>query len=94
MDTKNGLTKAQAMDMIGCIDLIGLTLTMEQVTGEKTPANIQESLILLLAGVREQMAKSYGIDISARESIGQVPPSKHHLSPSEAADEILRDLNR
>jgi hypothetical protein len=91
----NGLTKVETLEMLKNIDLIGLTLTMEQMTGTPAPATVKESLILLLGNVRFQLEKSYNLNITSMETTGLGPkqPSKHHTTPSEAAEGILRDLN-
>jgi hypothetical protein len=91
----NGLTKVETLDLLKNIDLIGLTLTLEQMTGEPTPAKVKDSLIMLLGEVRFQLEKSHGLNITSMETTGLGPkqPPKHHTTPSEAAEGILRGLS-
>jgi len=91
----NGLTKVETLDLLKNIDLIGLTLTLEQMTGEPTPTKIKDSLITLLGEVRSRLEKSYNLNITSMETTGLGPkqPPKHHTTPAEAADGILRGLS-
>jgi len=88
----NGLTKVETLELLKSVDLIGLTLTMEQMTGNPIPANIKDHLIVLLGDVRFQLAKSFDLNISSMETTGIDSPTKHHTTPAEVADKIVSDL--
>jgi len=70
MPNGNGLSKVETLDLLRNIDLIGLTLTLEQLSGEPTPPMIKENLVMLLGEVRFQLEKSYNLNISSMETTG------------------------
>jgi len=86
------LSKMDAVEFVRSLDLVGCTLVMEQITGDKPPAHVQNSLISILGALRGRMAQVYGLDIDPRESIGLEQP-KQHLTPAELAEDMLRELD-
>lgn len=94
---QNGLNKADALEMLQAIDLVGLTMTMTEMRGELPPAEVQNALLMLLGNVRARLADSFGITMSPAESMGvenRDNAVRRELTPSDVADAILRDLNR
>lgn len=93
---QNGLTKADTVEMIQAIDLVGLTMTMVEMRGELPPPAVQNALLMMLGNVRHRLAKSYGITLTPGESMGVEDSDeamRRELSPSDVADQILRDLD-
>lgn len=89
---KQGLSKADTIQILQHIDLVGMTLTSHQVTGDEIPSNIMESLIVLLGSMRASIQNSYGLNISPAESLFGTP--SHNLTASELADQICSDLEK
>lgn len=87
-----GLTKAQTMEMVQSIDLVGLTLCLSQSNNQLPPKEVQSALITMLGVVRHQLAMSYGIDIDPCAVARGEVDLRSQMTPAEVADEILRDL--
>lgn len=93
----NGLSKADTVELIQGLDLVGTTLCLdfndrnEKGEGSLPPA-VQESVIHILAEIRKRMCASYGLRIDPKESIfGN--PSRDHLTPQELADHLLSEMD-
>ena len=89
----NGLTKAQTIDIVQSIDLIGMSLCLAEQTQTMPPPRVQSALITMLGVVREQLALSYGICIDPVAVLHGETDLRSHMTPADVADEIFRDLD-
>ena len=90
---QNGLSKANTVEMVQALDLIGITLCLAQQKRELLPAEVEDSLILMLGEIRQRLATSYGLQISPINSV-YGDPSRDNLSPADVAEEIFKDLDK
>lgn len=91
------MSKKEAIEIVQAIDLVGMSMHAH-VNGHRMTPAVEIATIGILATVREQIAVTYGIDISPADAIHKRDDSatditgRHYLTPAEAADEILKDL--
>lgn len=90
------LSKADMIDMLGAIDLVGMTLCAH-ADGHKMPPEVLGSTIVILGTVRAQIAEEFGIKVDPTAALMRDFPTKDEdgnpfLSPAEAAEEIFKDL--
>ena len=89
---KNGMSKANTVEVVQAIDLIGMTLCLAQQNKEPMPAEVEASVILMLGEIRRRIADSYGLNINPINSVFG-DPIRENCTPADVADEILRDLD-
>jgi hypothetical protein len=86
-----GLTKANTVEIVQGIDLVGMTLCSMKQNGIP-PEFVQESMIIMLGQIRARLCESYGLRIDPLDSLTG-NPVRDHCSPADVAEEILRDLD-
>ena len=90
------MTKSDKIGMLQAIDLVGMTLCAN-ADGLTMTAEVNEAVIGIVGTIRAQLEREFGLVIDPTAAL--VNPDavtdatgKHILTPSEAADEILKDL--
>ena len=90
------LSKADMIDLLGAIDLVGMSLCAH-ANGHEMTDDVICSTIQILGTVRAQIAEEFGIKLDPCAAIPRDFPTKDEdgkpfLSPAEAAEEIMKDL--
>lgn len=90
------LSKADMIDLLGAIDLVGITLCAH-AEGHKMPPEVLDSTIVILGTVRLRIAEEFGIKVDPTAALQSDFPTKDEdgkpfLTPAEAAEEIFKDL--
>lgn len=89
---QNGLSKANTVELVQALDLVGITMCLAQDRREPLPLEVESALITMLGEIRQRLANSYGLVICPSSSVfGN--PVRDNCSPADVADEILRDLD-
>lgn len=90
------MTKSDKIGMLQAIDLVGMTLCAN-AGGLKMTEEVNEAMIAIVGTIRAELEREFGLVIDPMAAL--VNPDavtdatgKHNLTPSEAADEILKDL--
>jgi hypothetical protein len=90
------MTKKDKIEMVQAIDLVGMALCAN-AKGMTMPPEINEAMIGVVGTIRAQLEQEFGLTIDPMAAL--VNPDavtdatgKHNLTPSEAADEIMKDL--
>jgi hypothetical protein len=83
------LSRAKAARIVQTLDIVGMTLCHDLDTNQ-VPMEIRESSIALLRMIRDQIDKTYNLNIQAIDSVmGDVGKC---LTPAEEAELVCEDL--
>jgi len=90
------MTKSDKIGMLQAIDLVGMTLCANAGGLTMTP-EVNEAVIGIVGTIRAQLEQEFGLVIDPTAALLNPDAvtdatGKHNLTPSEAADEILKDL--
>jgi hypothetical protein len=90
------MSKSDKIGMIQAIDLVGMTLCAN-ADGLTMTAEVNEAVIAIVGTIRAQLEREFGLVIDPTAALLNPDAvtdatGKHNLTPSEAADEILKDL--
>ena len=90
------MSKSDKIGMIQAIDLVGMTLCAN-AGGLTMTAEVNEAVIGIVGTIRAELEREFGLVIDPTAALLNPDAvtdatGKHNLTPSEAADEILKDL--
>ncbi len=90
------MTKKDKIEMVQAIDLVGMALCANADGMTMTP-EVNEAMIGIVGTIRAQLEREFGLVIDPTAALLNPDAvtdatGKHNLTPSEAADEILKDL--
>lgn len=90
MSDTQTLSRAKAARMVQTLDVIGLTLCAE-CEGHPIPEMVKNSCISLLRMMRDQVASTYNLEISAIDSL--TGDMSKCLTSAEEAELVCDDLS-
>jgi hypothetical protein len=90
------MSKSDKIGLIQAIDLVGMTLCAN-AGGLTMTDEVNKAMIAIVGTIRAQLEQEFGLTIDPTAALLNPDAvtdgnGKHNLTPSEAADEILKDL--